>query len=82
MLSHHKMGVEKRGILRSQNNIRNQNKLVVEVIARYSASVIEHATIGCFLAVQEIREEPKRMPNPVVDQRSSGSPAQSESQNA
>lgn len=83
MLSHHRMGEENNGTQISLKSIRNQYKSVVaSAIARYSASVLERATTGCFLAVQEIRHEPKNIPKPVVDQRSSGSPAQSESQNA
>jgi hypothetical protein len=48
-------------------------------MARYSASVLERATTDCFLAVQEMREEPKTIPIPVVERRSLGLPAQSES---
>jgi hypothetical protein len=58
--------------------------MVARVIARYSAFVLERAITNCFLAVQEIRKDPKTIPIPipVVERRSSGLPAQSASQNA
>jgi hypothetical protein len=80
MLSHQRQGVE---IPRSLKSILNQNRSVVaRAMARYSASVLERPTTDCFLAVQEMREEPKTIPILVVKRWSSGLPAQSESQKA
>jgi len=61
-------------ILISTSNQRNQTiSLVVDVMARYSASVDDSETIDCFLLFQEIRESPKKIQNPVTDLRSVGS---------
>jgi hypothetical protein len=49
---------------------------------RYSASVDDRETVGCFLADQEIKLGPRKIAKPVVDHRSSGQPAQSTSQYA
>jgi hypothetical protein len=48
----------------------------------YSASVLDRDTVGCFLALQEIKFGPKYMANPQVDLLSSTFPAQSASENA
>ena len=53
---------------------------MVEAIARYSTSVEDLDTISYFLFLQEIRESPKKIQNPVVDLRSVGSLAQSASE--
>ncbi|PHT47012.1 hypothetical protein T459_35626 [Capsicum annuum] len=45
-----------------------------------SASVLERATVGCFLVDQEMRLEPRKMQKPVVDRLVAEQPAQSESQ--
>jgi hypothetical protein len=50
-------------------------------MARYSAFVLDLKTTCCFFADQERRLGPRKMPKPVVEQRSSGFPAQLESQN-
>jgi len=58
----------------SVSNQRNQTiPLVVDVMARYSASVDDWETIDCFLLFQEIRESPKKIQNSVTDLRSMGS---------
>jgi len=58
----------------SASNQRNQTiSLVVDTMARYSASVDDWETIDCFLLFQEIRESPKKIQNPVTDLRSVGS---------
>ena len=51
-------------------------------MARYSASVQERATTDCFFALQDRRQELRKMLKPVVDRRSSGPAAQSKSQKA
>jgi hypothetical protein len=53
---------------------------VARDMARYSASVLDWEMTCCFLADQEIRLEPKKIPKPVVERRLSRLPAQSESQ--
>lgn len=50
--------------------------------ARYSASVEDRETVGCFLDFQEINELPKNTQNLVIDRLVSGQVAQSESLNA
>ena len=51
------------------------------VIARdlYSALVLDLETTDCFLIDHEISQLPKNIAKPVVEGRSSGHPAQSES---
>ena len=49
--------------------------------ARYSASIEDRETLGCFFVHQEIRFGPKKMRNPDVDFLSFLSFAQSESEN-
>ena len=61
---------------------RRRSQMISEEVvarARYSASVDERATVGCFLACQEMRLGPRKMQNPVVDHLSVESPAQSKS---
>jgi hypothetical protein len=58
----------------STSNQRNQIiSLVVDVIARYFASVEDWETIDYFLLFQEIRESPKKIQKPVTDLWSVGS---------
>ena len=45
-------------------------------MAQYSASVLELETVGCFLALQEIQLEPKKVQKPVVGCHLVGQPAQ------
>lgn len=56
------------------------NSAVVEERARYSASAVERATIGCFLAFQEMQLDPRKTQNHVVDRRVALQPAQSASE--
>ena len=49
---------------------------------QYLASVLDRETIGCFLALQEIRQSPRKIENPKVECQSSRLPAQFESQKA
>jgi hypothetical protein len=49
---------------------------VASDMARYSALVLDREITCCFLANQEIRLEPKKIPKPVVEHRSSGLPVQ------
>jgi hypothetical protein len=51
-------------------------------MALYSASVLDLETVACFLALQDIRLDPKKMANPLVDRLSSRHPAQSASEKA
>jgi hypothetical protein len=48
----------------------------------YSASVLDLETVACFLAVHDIRLEPRNTAKPPVDLLSSEHPAQSASKNA
>jgi len=43
--------------------------------ALYSASVLDLETVACFLALHEIRLDPKNTAKPPVDLLSSGHPA-------
>jgi hypothetical protein len=54
---------------------------VVRDMARYSALVLDLDMTCYFLVDHEMRFGPKKIPYPVVERRSSGFPAQSESQN-
>ena len=67
------------------SSLRSILSQYISVVARdkaqYSTYVLDLETICCFLANQEIKFEPKYIPNLVVDRLSSGLPAQSESQN-
>jgi hypothetical protein len=49
--------------------------------ALYSASVVDLETVGCFIALQETRLEPRNIAKPPVDLLSSKHPAQSASEN-
>jgi hypothetical protein len=82
-LSHHKVGGDKRGRWSSLSSMRIQYiSVIVRHMERYSASILERDTTFCFLADQEIRLEPRKMPYPVVEHLSSGLLAQSASQYA
>ena len=48
----------------------------------YSASILDRETVACFLAVQDIRLDPRKTAKPPVDLLSSGHPAQSTSEKA
>jgi hypothetical protein len=55
---------------------------VASAIALYSASVLDLDTVLCFLALQEIRLDPRNTAKSHVDLLSSTLPAQSASENA
>ena len=55
---------------------------VVDAIARYSASALDQATMGCFLALHEMQLEPKKVQYPVVERLVVVHPAQSASEKA
>jgi hypothetical protein len=80
-LSHQIVGGEERLMWSSLSNIRIQN---ISAVARerewYFALVFDLEATCYFLADQEIKFGPRKIPNPVVDLLSSGLPAQSESQ--
>ena len=79
-LSHQIVGGEERLIWSSLSNMRSQNtSAIARERDRYSASILDLGTICCFLANQEIKFGPRKIPNPVVDLLSSGLPAQSKS---
>jgi hypothetical protein len=82
-LSHQRKGAEGRNTLSSLKSIRSQNISIV-VIARdlYLASMLDLETTYCFLVDQEMRQSPKNIAKPVVEQRSSGHPAKLEPQKA
>jgi hypothetical protein len=63
----------------SSRRIHNISE-VVSARARYSASVLERAVKVRFLLRQDIRESPRKIQKPVVERRSTGSPAQSASE--
>jgi len=48
----------------------------------YSASVLDLDTVACFLALQDMRLDPKNTPKPPLDLLSSEQPAQSASEKA
>ncbi|KAJ0779391.1 hypothetical protein HanPI659440_Chr06g0225971 [Helianthus annuus] len=49
-------------------------------MARYSDSQLDLATVGCFLALQEIKLPPKKIEYPYVERRVSRQRAQSASE--
>jgi hypothetical protein len=51
-------------------------------IALYSVSILDLETVACFLALHEIKLDPKNTAEPGVDLLSFGDPAQSASENA
>ena len=55
---------------------------VVFANALYSASVLDLETVACFLALQDIKLDPKNTAKPPVERLSSRQPAQSESEKA
>jgi hypothetical protein len=61
---------DRRGRCNSLNNMQSQ--AVVRHMERYSASVLERETTLCFLADQEMRFEPRKMPYSEVERLSSG----------
>ena len=54
----------------------------VDAMERYSASVLDLATVDCFLALQDIQLPLRKVQNPVVERRLVGQPAQSALENA
>ena len=58
------------------------SSVAVDAMERYSASVLDLATVDCFLALQDIQLPPRKVQNPVVERRLVGQPAQSALENA
>jgi hypothetical protein len=79
-LSHHKMAVCCRG---TRSSFKTDSIHIASATpfpkALYSASVLDLETVGCFLALHEIKFGPTKTANPLVERRSSTSPAQSAS---
>jgi hypothetical protein len=75
MLSHHNLAVLGHAIFNSSITILiHITSVVAFAIALYSASVLDLETVACFLALQEIKLEPKKTANPPVDFLSSEHP--------
>lgn len=70
------MGCERKTPISASKHRGQTISVVVEAIARYSASVEDRETTFCFLFFQEIRESPIKIQKLVVDFRSVGSLAQ------
>lgn len=51
------------------------NSTVVDAIARYSALILERATVGCFFVLQEMKLQPRNVQYPIVDLREVRQPA-------
>ena len=81
MLSHHNVGDGKTIRSSWRSELIQSNSEVALAIALYSASVLDRATLGCFLELQETKLLPRYMRNPLVERRSEESPTQSASLN-
>ena len=78
LLSHQRIGMCGRKSLSSWNKVSSQaNSTAVEAKARYSASMEDRETVGCFFEDQDMGLEPRKTNYPVVDLRPVGSPTQS-----
>ena len=68
MLSHHRTGELEIGIPSSHRRARNHLTSAAALAkALYLASILDRATVFCFLQPQEIRLLPKKTQKPPVD---------------
>ena len=79
MLSHHNVGGGNIILSSRKRDVIQINSELALTSALYFASVLDHATVGCFLELQETRLSPRYTRKPLVDRRSETSPAQSAS---
>ena len=79
MLSHHNVGGGNTILSSCKRDLIQINSELALASALYSASVLDHSTMGCFLELQETRLSPRQTRNPLVDRLSETSPAQSTS---
>ena len=83
ILSHHNLALHGQGMRSScRTDCIHISSAVASAIALYSASVLDRDTVFCFFAHQDIKLEPKKIANPLVDFLSSEQPAQSASEKA
>jgi hypothetical protein len=83
ILSHHSLALHGHGMCSSYSiDCIHINSTVASVIALYSASVLEHDVVFCFLAYHDIKLGPKKIAKPLVNFLSSTQPAKSASEKA
>jgi len=83
MLSHHNIWGILIGMTSSDSRDFNQDSSATVLNnALYSASVLDRATMACFLQLQKIRLFPRKTQYPHLDRRSSLHSAQSASEKA
>jgi len=71
ILSHHNIGGTQIGIPSSDSRDYQESSAAVFDNALYLVLVLDHATVACFLQLQEIKLFPTKTQYPPVDRRSS-----------